>query len=250
MARSCTRKTSAMGPPAPAPSRCTASAGSMQSGSPLGLPLVATRGPPKARASRWCNGDAGSIAPREGLPGATPGRASVAARRRHSNTIGAAGSARARRSAASMTQKGARASASATSRAKGLAGRRLRRRSRATAAALVASTSSWKPPTPCRARIFPAARRSQQERIKAAGLPSPPAEPARGAPDPSRSASRGPHTGQAMVSAWKRRSDGSSNSRRQAGHRANGARVVWARVQGSAVAMLKRGPQSQQLMKG
>jgi hypothetical protein len=53
-----------------------------------------------------------------------------------------------------------------------------------------------------------------------------------------------------MVSAWKRRSPGVLKSRAQAAQGGNDARVVWARQKGKALARLKRGPQSQQLMKG
>ena len=249
MGRLCTRKPSAM----PA-SRSTASSWAMQRGSPLRLPLVATRGRPSACASNWWRPEAGSITPRAGLPGATasqaPGSAvpslaarSSAGKRRRNSTIGAAGWRRARSSAAEQCTTASSWRGWATRRAKGLLGRCLRRRRRATASLWLASTSSWNPPTPCRARISPSRSRSQA--AWRARSPS-----ARGRPAASRKRRRGPQAGQLIVSAWKRRSAGSLNSAAQAGQGGKAAKVVWARRKGRAVARLKRGPQAQQLMKG
>ncbi len=52
---------------------------------------------------------------------------------------------------------------------------------------------------------------------------------ARGAPSAPRSETRGPQAGQALGSAWKRRSAGSPYSRAQSGHMRKGAMVVAAR---------------------
>ena len=53
--------------------------------------------------------------------------------------------------------------------------------------------------------------------------------PGTGAPSAPRSETRGPQAGQAIGSAWKRRSAGSRYSRAQSGHIRNGAMVVAAR---------------------
>ena len=210
--------------------------------------------------------------------------------RRGSSTIGAAGDWRRSLAAGSSCTWGSSQAGSATSRAKGRAGRRLRRRSRATAARLLASTSSWKPPTPCSARIPPAASNAAASAISRAlraAIDSPgslaPAAAAGGdtigfesgsgfgfgpnfvcdskfgfacnsggdfssgqgtrAPGPAGSTpvtreSRGPQAGQLIVSAWKRRSAGSANSMAQTGQGTKAVRVVWARHQDSAVAIV------------
>ena len=199
--------------------RSRASAGSRQRGSPLRLPLVATRGRPKPTASSWCNGEAGNITPKAALPGATPAKGWRWPGRNRSSTIGAAGCCSWSLSGSDSSTRGAMASRSATSRARGLAGRCLRWRNRATAAGLPAATSSWKPPTPCRAKIPPAASRA---RAAASGSPPPSSAPCH--------CNWGPQAGQPIVSAWKRRSVGSSNSRWQRAHRRKPARLVWARA--------------------
>ena len=87
------------------------------------------------------------------------------------------------------------------------------------------------------------------------GAPPPragaPRRPARG---PGRgvfqSARRGPHAGQAVGWAWKRRSRGSSYSRRQSAQRAKPAIVVFGRSYGSARTIVKRGPQFVQFRNG
>ena len=53
-----------------------------------------------------------------------------------------------------------------------------------------------------------------------------------------------------MGSAWKRRSAGSSYSLRQASHSGNARIVVRSRSYGSDSMIVKRGPQSVQLMNG
>ena len=85
------------------------------------------------------------------------------------------------------------------------------------------------------------------------------AEPLQGDDPPARSAAStsasscdrcGPHAGQAIGSAWKRRSAGSAYSRAQSAQSANGAIAVLARSYGSRRAMVKRGPQCVQLRNG
>ena len=66
----------------------------------------------------------------------------------------------------------------------------------------------------------------------------------------SGSESRGPHTGQAIGSAWKRRSDGSSYSRRQSRQSGKSAIVVFGRSYGTRVTIVRRGPQFVQLTNG
>ena len=64
------------------------------------------------------------------------------------------------------------------------------------------------------------------------------------------SRARGPHSGHAFGSAWKRRSSGSSYSALQAAHIAKPAIVVRARSYGTPRTIVKRGPQSVQLTNG
>ncbi|OFA49978.1 hypothetical protein BEN35_16180 [Streptomyces fradiae] len=69
-------------------------------------------------------------------------------------------------------------------------------------------------------------------------------------PPAARHAARGPHSGQASGSAWKRRSAGSAYS---AAHRAQSGKpriVVRSRSYGRSSMTVARGPQSVQLMKG
>ena len=60
----------------------------------------------------------------------------------------------------------------------------------------------------------------------------------------------GPQTGHALGSAWKRRSAGSSYSARHAGHSGKRRMVVRSRSYGKSSMIVKRGPQSVQLVKG
>jgi hypothetical protein len=60
----------------------------------------------------------------------------------------------------------------------------------------------------------------------------------------------GPHAGQQVASAWKRRSDGSSYSAWQAAHIGNERMVVRCRSYGAPVAMVRRGPHAVQLVNG
>jgi hypothetical protein len=64
----------------------------------------------------------------------------------------------------------------------------------------------------------------------------------------SGSESCGPHTGQAIGSAWKRRSAGSSYSRRHSTQSSNRAMVVFGLSYGTRSTMVKRGPHCVQLM--
>jgi hypothetical protein len=60
----------------------------------------------------------------------------------------------------------------------------------------------------------------------------------------------GPQSGHAFGWAWKRRSDGSSYSAWQRAHIVKPAIVVSGRSYGTPRTMVKRGPQSVQLMNG
>ena len=62
-------------------------------------------------------------------------------------------------------------------------------------------------------------------------------------------ANRGPHAGQAIGSAWNRRSVGSAYSAAQAAHMSKRRIVVRARSYGRASMIVARGPQSVQLRK-
>ena len=62
--------------------------------------------------------------------------------------------------------------------------------------------------------------------------------------------SRGPQAGHATGSAWKRRSSGSSYSRRQSGHIGKPAMVVFGRSYGTERTIVNRGPQLVQLTNG
>ena len=66
----------------------------------------------------------------------------------------------------------------------------------------------------------------------------------------SSSRAAGPQAGQAFGCAWKRRSPGSSYSRRHAAHIAKPAIVVTGRSYGTPRTIVKRGPQFVQLMNG
>ena len=90
-----------------------------------------------------------------------------------------------------------------------MSSRCLRLRSVATASSFAASQARWNPPSPLTARIAPA------RSISTAAS--------------SGSDSRGPQAGQAIGSAWNRRSDGSSYSRRHATHIGKPAIVVFGR---------------------
>ena len=142
MGRSCTRNRSAM-----CPSRSTASCSSVQIGSSLRLPLVATnasmlwlgRRPATASKSRWCNGVYGSITPSVEFPGATAS-ATGASSRRGSNTIGASAAVSSASASADTTHSLRAASKSRTMSANSLSRRGLRSRSRSMAALFPAST--------------------------------------------------------------------------------------------------------------
>ena len=117
--------------------------------------------------------------------------------------------------------------------AKGFASRPLRRRSSRTAASLRASTTRWKPPSPLRARMWPV-------RTASAAPRSASSREARVVPSGLTSWSWGPHTPQAMGSAWKRRSVGvlvfvaAPGAHREARH--GGAGAVVGQAQDDAVA--------------
>jgi hypothetical protein len=61
---------------------------------------------------------------------------------------------------------------------------------------------------------------------------------------------RGPHTGHAIGSAWKRRSSGSAYSRAQSAHIGKPAIVVFGRSYGTVRTIVNRGPHCVQLMNG
>ena len=107
--------------------------------------------------------------------------------------------------------------------AKGLLPRRFRSRSRATAASSVARQARWNPPTPLIARMSPLVSQRTDCRI-----------PSSRRTGPGSNHTSGPHTGQALGSAWNRRDRGSSYSAAQATQSGNRAMVVRTRSYGVA----------------
>jgi len=181
------------------------------------------------------------MSPTSGLSGATS-RAMGLPGLRGKSTIGRSGEL-SRRSAASLTS--AIAFASVTERtitASGLASLCLRSRRRWTADGEVASQARWKPPRPLMATIIPSCMARAAPRIGSLQSSVSPAG--------ERAVSLGPQAGQALGWAWKRRSAGSSYSRWHEGHIRNDAIVVAGRSYGTAVAIVNRGPQFVQFVKG
>ena len=182
--------------------RRRASSSSWAIGSSLRLPLVITSGRPTPASSRWCSGEYGSSTPRSGKPGRHPGR--DAARRR---VAARSRSGARRRRAPRRPRRSARKGRSARRRGRRPSPRTACRRAPCGGAARppppssVASTARWKPPMPLTATIAPA--RSAATAASSAASPS-----RRLAADPSVRAQRrrGPHAGQALGWAWKRRS--------------------------------------------
>src|SRR3984893_857076 len=181
------------------------------------------------------------MTPSSGLSGATA-PATLAPARLRSRTMGRAGEVSSARSLAETSQSDSTAARSRTISANGFSSRCLRLRSAATAASSRASQARGQPPMPLSAPIF-FSRRSP--RAQPSGSSASTRSPR--APSATR---RGPQAGQAAGCAWKRRSRGSSYSRRQSGHMANGAMVVRSRSYGVERTMVKRGPQLVQLRKG
>ncbi len=229
MSRSCSSSASAM-----PESRASASSLPITRGSPPGLALVITSSsscgacrhalPAGLPAASWNSrvwiGVQGSITPSRSRPGATPAICSAAPCCIGSSTIGrAADSSSACSGATACTQRAAEARL-ATITANGFSSRCLRSRRRATADALRASQARWKPPRPLMATMRPSR--------SSASVPAM-ASPAIARPCASTKASAGPQAGQALGSAWKRRSSGSRYSRRHSAHCAKPAMLVCAR---------------------
>ncbi len=206
-----------------------ASALSVASGSPWRLPLVTTSRSsgavttPSPKSQR-CSGELGGMTPRAATSGATPSGAGSGR-----SAIGPSGSPVAPRC---ITARACR-------------GRRFRARSRATAAALVASTTSWKPPTPLTAITSPRRRRWCSAAMIARGAAS-----ASARPPGSTSRGRGPQVGQQKVWAWKRRLAGSPYSARQSAQSGKSAIAVRARSKGRPRRIEARGPQRTQATNG
>ena len=177
--------------------RCRAGAGahrcsSVQIGSSERLPLVATTGNSSSAARRWWSGVYGSMTPRYGLRGATPGATvGTASSRRRKSTMGEAGERSAVSSSSDRRHAARTASRSGIITANGFSSRCLRDRSRCTAASFRASTRRWKPPSPLTARISP--RRSAREASSNASCRCSTTRPFA-----SHSSSCGPHSGQAF----------------------------------------------------
>ena len=142
-------------------------------------------------------------------------------------TMGRDGSSIAAASSTSMTAASRTASRPSTPRmgnitASGLTGRCFRTRNFSMAVALRESTIRWYPPMPFTATIFPACSSRTAALISASG-PLISAEP------PFSNSRPGPHSGQAIGSAWKRRSVGSSYSARQSPQSSKPAMLVFGR---------------------
>ncbi len=159
------------------------------------------------------------MSPSFASPGATDG-ATPEPGRSARITIGRTGEVRRAHSSSLIAQTRRAVASSGTITASGFASRPLRSLRRRTAASLLASHARWNPPTPLIATMRPEAR---SRRVSMSGSPE------SGRPVVPTSASCGPHAGQAFGWAWKRRSAGSSYSRRHASHIAKAAIVVWAR---------------------
>ena len=103
-------------------------------------------------------------------------------------------------------------------------------------------------------RRAPPGRRGGSRPAPSRPPPAPPSAPRdRDGSRPARprsAAQRGPHTGHAFGWAWKRRSAGSSYSARHRAHISKPAIVVSGRSYGTPRTIVKRGPQSVQLMNG
>ncbi len=127
---------------------------------------------------------------------------------RRRRTIGASGEVSSCSSSSATSAHARTCSSDGNMTANGFSSRCLRARRLRTASWLRASTRSWKPPRPLRATIFPA-------RIcSAAWLQARRPRRRRSSPNEFQNCSCGPQTGQAVGSAWKRRSAGSRYSPR------------------------------------
>ena len=231
------------------PRRSSASRSSVQIGSSVRLPLVATTR--EAEVAEQAGGAAACRAasrPGRDCPARRRRRrALVAASRRRSSTIGASGAAEQallrgddRRSFARGGLEGGRTSGRGASPRGASA-----RAAGAPRSSSRASTIRWKPPSALTATIAAAC----------AARPRPGGAPilrARGAHPaaPAQLEARARSRGQALGWAWKRRSAGSSYSARQA--RTSRSRPSWCSRgrRGAPRMMLKRGPQFVQLVKG
>ena len=236
MSRSCRRKASAI-----PDSVSSASAFVVAIGSSERLPDVITRGRPASASSRSWSGVYGRRRPTNGLRGATSG-ARAASGRRRTSTMGRSADVSASRSPAVRRASASAAARSGTMTASGFSSRCLRRRRRATDSDDVASHARWNPPRPLSATIIPARR--------ALAAPAIGSSQSSGSPAESVAERRGPQAGHAFGWAWKRRSSGSSYSRRHAAHMGKRAIVVAGRSYGTFSAIVKRGPQLVQLVKG
>lgn len=112
-------------------------------------------------------------------------------------------------------------SRSLTMTARGFSSRYLRSLSLMRASLLEASAQRWKPPRPLTATTYPALRSSVVFSM-GSGQPM-------GAPFLSHRLRTGPHSGQALGSAWNRRSRGSEYSSRHFSHRGKECMEVFFR---------------------
>ena len=129
-------------------------------------------------------------------------------------TMGASGELSRRSSRSEISQSWRMLSSEGNMTANGFSSRCFRSRRRRTASSLRASTSNWKPPIPLTAKIFPF-------RICLAASPSAASARARFSPNEFQNCNCGPQRGQAIGSAWKRRSLGSRYSRAHSSHITN-----------------------------
>ena len=197
-------------------------------GSSERLPLVITSAPPNSREQQ--------VVQRRVRQHQAEPRRPRGDRRRDAARPAGAGRARsaARGSGAALPRRrpsSASAPGSSVITANGLSSRCLRARSRATAA-LVRGVAG---------EVVAAEPLDREDRALAEQRDRPPRAAARAA---------GPQTGQAIGSAWKRRSPGSSYSRRQSAHSGKPAIVVFGRSYGTPRTIVKRGPHCVQLMNG
>jgi len=183
----------------------------------------------------------GRNTPTVGIPIETAGARGEEAREGASR-IGADGSRRIASSAREILAAVRTDPMSGNITANGFSSRRFRPRRARTTSSFVASAASWGGPSPLTATIAPRiSSAAAVPRGSSAGTASPPGP---------RSDSRGPHSGQALGSAWNRRFDGSPYSLRQSGHIGKADIEVRSRSYGSDETMVKRGPQFVQLVNG
>ena len=188
-------------------------------------------------SSRWWSGEYGSITPSWSERGATAA-ATRASGRGRASTIGRAAEPSSSSSTGPSSTSSRAAARSGAISAKGLSSRCLRERRRGDGRLVVGAARQVEA-----ADALDRHDRAADQRLRGGRHRV-------GRCRPRRSRTRGPHSGQALGWAWKRRLAGSRYSARQAGHIWKPAMVVFGRSYGTSRTIVKRGPQFVQLTKG